>query len=134
MSNEGRIVTWILALFNIFFLGYMLTVNATIDGPIYERITITDKVASSKSFYRNKVNVAVDGTWVEYTNKSTNTKGTMFIENPFVARSYIIGNTYIDENNIIKGFGVGDVVGLIGLSVVLSIIVLVLFLGFRGEI
>jgi hypothetical protein len=94
--------------------------KTSITKPEYNHVIVVDKRAGGESGAKNSVHF---GTYILLRHTATNKQETLFIENPFIADTYVIGNVYRYPNNPINIWEVGDLVGLSIISLMIILLV-----------
>jgi len=83
--------------------------KTSITEPEYNHVLVVDKRDGGESGAKNSVKF---GTYILLRHTATNREETLFIENPFVADTYVIGNIYRHPNNPINIWETGDLVAI----------------------
>lgn len=92
----------------ISFVIYQSHKTATTE-PEYNHVIVVDKRAGGESGAKNSVHF---GTYILLRHTATNKQETIFIENPFIADTYVIGNVYRHPNKPTNIWEVGDLIAL----------------------
>lgn len=103
----------------IVFVVYQ-SYKTSITEPEYNHVIVVDKRSGAKSEEKNSIKF---GTYILLNHPKTNRQETLFIENPFVADTWVVGNVYRHPNNPINIWETGDLVGISVLSLFIILFV-----------
>lgn len=132
MNNSKSSWYWLVVthLLLIVFVSYQAH-KTTITKPEYNHIIVVDKRGGGESGAKSSYKF---GTYVLIKHTATNEQETLFIENPFVADTYVIGNVYRYPDNPINIWETKDLITLSMLCLFfIWFVFLVSFLGFLSK-
>lgn len=88
------------------FVSYQAHKTFTTE-PKYNHVLVVDKRGGGESGAKSSVKF---GTYVLLKHTATNEQETLFIENPFIADTYVVGNVYRYPDNPINIWEVSDLI------------------------
>ena len=100
--------SWVIITFSVLiaFVIYQ-SYKTSITEPEYNHVIVVDKRSGGESGAKNSVKF---GTYILLKHTKTDQQKTLFIENPFIADTWVVGNVYRYPDNPTNIWETGDLV------------------------